>query len=92
MLPLEHSLLLTPPEMPHHPPPSSCPNCGKSHPNLVSCFPGSLGAHAKEKSTLHVYKCQCGYLFAVEGDTPPVDAEKKSVIRSPATPNEFGSR
>ena len=55
-------------------PPNSCPSCGRPDPKLVSAFPGSLNAPTKrEDSTVAVYKCQCGYLFAVANVEPGKD-------------------
>lgn len=70
-----------PARMTKQPAPSSCPNCGKPDPKLVSSFPGSLNVPTAAKSTVNVYKCQCGYLFAVENvaTQPPTSLPPSSL-------------
>ena len=59
--------------------PVCCPRCRLANPRLVSSFAGSLNETSRrEDSKVTVYKCECGYLFAVAN----VESEK-----GPTTPN-----
>lgn len=51
------------------------PSCGKPDIKLVSSIPGSLMSPGRGKSTIQVYKCKCGYLFAVGNvEQPPTSS------------------
>jgi len=66
--------------MSNQPAPTSCPSCGLPDPKQVSAFPGSITVPShRGDSTVTVYKCQCGYLFAVANVGPkPSNKPNKS--------------